>query len=120
MTQEGIAMPPNPAAESSARSFVVTHDADTLAVERITRRIDRVESDFLDTAHGLRVALAMLLAPDALVTRAEVTVRMAASPPDAPPVQQLTLTFEPDAVVIAVGSGDPASAPRIPLPPGAL
>ena len=113
-------MPPNPAAESSARSFVVTHEADKLAVERITRRIDRVESDFLDTAHGLRVALAMLLAPDALVTRAEVTVRMAASPPDAPPVQQLTLTFEPDAVVIAVGSGDPASATRIPLPPGAL
>ena len=113
-------MPPNPQPDSSVRSFVVTRGEDTLVVERISRTGARADSNFLDKARGLRIALGMLLAPDALVTRAEVTVRMAASPPDAPPVQQLTLTFEPDAVVMAVGSGDPAAAPRIPLPPGTL
>jgi alpha-beta hydrolase superfamily lysophospholipase len=105
---------------SAARSFVVTHDANTLVVERITRANDRVHSDFLDEAHGLRIALTMILAPDALVARAEITVRMAASPPDGPPVQQLTLAFEPEVVLISVGADDPASAQRIPLPPGAL
>ena len=108
------------AEESAARSFVVTHDATTLVVERVTRAGDRVDSDFLDNARGLRIALTMVLAPNALVTRAEITVRMAASPPDAQPVQQLTLAFEPDTVVVSPGAGEPASAQRIPVPPGAL
>jgi uncharacterized protein len=108
------------AQEPAARSFIVTHYADALVVERITRAADRVDSDFLDTAQGLRIALTMVLAPDALVTRAEITVRMATSPPDAQPIQQLTLSFERDSVLISVGSGDPASAHRIPVPQGAL
>jgi uncharacterized protein len=108
------------APESAPRSFVVTRGGDTLVVERIARAGDRLDSDFLDKAHGLRISLTMTLAPDALVTRAEVTVRMAASPPDAQPVQQLTLTFEPDSVVISAGSGSPAPAQRIPAPNGVL
>ncbi|HSU95095.1 MAG TPA: hypothetical protein VLI43_15410 [Gemmatimonadaceae bacterium] len=47
------------------RSFVVTREADTLATERVSRAADRVDSDLLDTTQGLRIALTMMLAPDA-------------------------------------------------------
>ena len=105
---------------SAARLFVVAHDANTLAVERIIRAGDRVDSDLLDKAHGLRIALTMMLAPDALVTRAEITVRTASSPPDAPPIQHLTLAFEAENVRISVGADDPESAQRVPVPLGAV
>jgi uncharacterized protein len=103
-----------------ARSFAVTHDADTLVVERISRAGDRVDSDFLDKAQGVRIAMTMVLAPGGLVSRTEIIVRMATAAPDAQPLQHVTLDFEPDTVVITTGSGNSSPAQRVPVPHGTL
>lgn len=102
-----------------ARSFVVTHDADTLVVEHISRAGDRVDSDFLDKSQGLRIAMTMVLAPDSLVKRLVMVVRMAAAAPDAQPLQHVALDFEPDAVVMTTGTGS-AAAQRVPVPQDTL
>ena len=104
----------------TTRAFVVIHDADTLVTERISRSADRVESDFVNSAQGMRIAMTMTLAPDGLVKRAEATVRLASGAPDAPPLQYVTMTFEPDAVLVRTVADDAAPAQRIPLPEGAL
>jgi pimeloyl-ACP methyl ester carboxylesterase len=109
-----------PAQVQTARSFVVTRDADTLAVERINRIADRVESDFQDNTRGLRMAVMMQLAPGGLVTRAEITMRAASAAPDALPLQRVTLAFEPDAVLVTSGASTRAPAQRVPVPEGTL
>jgi uncharacterized protein len=103
-----------------ARSFVVIREADTLATERVSRSADRVDSDFLDTTQGLRIALTMMLAPDALVTRAEIIVRMTAANAGDPPLQGVALTFEPESVTVTTGAGEAAAVHRIPVPRGTL
>jgi alpha-beta hydrolase superfamily lysophospholipase len=106
--------------EPVVRSFVVTHDANTLVAERISRTANGLESEFQDNAQGLRIALSMQLAPDGLVTRAAITVRMAASAADAEPLQRVTLAFERDAVLVTTGAADAAPAQRVPVPEGTL
>jgi alpha-beta hydrolase superfamily lysophospholipase len=108
------------ALESVGRSFVVMHDANTLVAERISRTAGGLDSDFQDNAQGLRIALSMQLAPDGLVTRAAITVRMATSAPDAEPLQRVTLAFQSDAVLVTTGVGDAAPAQRVPVPEGTL
>jgi hypothetical protein len=103
-----------------ARSFVVTRDADTLAIERIERADDRVHSDFVDKSQGLRVALTMVLAPGDLVTRSEILVRMSTAAPDSPPLQHVTLVFEPGTVSVTTRDGNSAPVQHVPVPPGAL
>lgn len=104
----------------AARSFVVTRDADTLAAERISRATDRVDSDFLDKTHGLRIAMVLILAPNALVTRAEITVRMATSAPDAQSLQHVTIVFGADTAHLRMSADEAAPVQRIPIPHGAL
>lgn len=100
-----------------ARSFVVTHGADTLVVEHVTRSADRVDSDFLDKTQGLRIALTMIVAAHSIVTRAEITVRLATAAADAQPLQHVVIDFAPGAVRVSMGA---ASVQSVPVPPGAL
>ncbi|MEP6692443.1 MAG: alpha/beta fold hydrolase [Gemmatimonadaceae bacterium] len=100
----------------STRSFAVTLNADTLAIERLTRTAGRVDADFLDKAQGVRLALAMTLAPGALVSRVEITARMAASATSAPPLQHVVLAFTADTVSISMASGDMPPAQKIGTP----
>jgi len=103
-----------------ARSFVVTRDADTLVIEHIERAGDRVHSDFLDKSQGLRITLTMVLARGDLVTRSEILVRMSTAAPDSPPLQHVTLVFEPGTVSVTAGDANSAPAQHVPVPPGAL
>jgi pimeloyl-ACP methyl ester carboxylesterase len=116
MTDINQATRPDPA----VRSFVVLRDADTLATERISRSARRVDSDLVNSAQGVRITTTMVLAPDGLVKRAEIVVRLATAASDAPPLQHVTLEFEPEAVLLRTDASDAAPAQRIPLPLNAL
>src|SRR4051812_7071079 len=96
--------------DAAARSFVVLLEADTLATERISRSARRVDSDLVNSAQGVRIATTMVLAPDGLVTRAEITVRLATAASDAQPLQHVTLDFELDAVLLRTDTCDAAPA----------
>ena len=105
---------------ATERSFVIMRDAETLVTERLSRSADRVDAELVNSAQGVRIAMTMTLAPDGLVTRTEITVRLATAASDAPPLQYVTMTFEPDAVLLRTAKGDATPAQRIPLAEGAL
>jgi dienelactone hydrolase len=92
MAQSGASTP-------QRATFVVTQAGDTLAVERVTRSSGRVESELTMRGQGAQLQLALVLAPQDLVSSIEIAVRMAGANAGAPPVQAGTLVFRRDSVI---------------------
>jgi len=83
-------------------AFLVRLGDDTVAVERYTRTADRLEGDIVNRAPARIAHYVVMLGPNGLPTRAELTVRR----PDGSPLpnqpQSATVTFGPDTAVSVV------------------
>lgn len=117
-----LVLAPGLAAQRPAEQggFVVLRGADTLAVERFSRGVDRLEGELLDRTIGQRWSYAAQLGPGGLVPTIETAIRTATAAEDAPPWQRATLTFRGDSVIAEIRSGESTQTQRLGSREGAL
>jgi dipeptidyl aminopeptidase/acylaminoacyl peptidase len=97
-------------------TFYLLLNNDTLGIERTVRTEQRVEGDFLDKLHGVRVRYALTLAPDATSPAAETWLYRAGG--DTSSAQHASLRLVGDTMLVEV-AGAP-EAQRIATRAGAL
>ncbi|HEY6195063.1 MAG TPA: alpha/beta hydrolase [Candidatus Eisenbacteria bacterium] len=101
----GFSQPPPARAAETGGAFVMTVNADTIALERFTRSGDQVTGALAFRLTGLRFDYALTLAPGGGVRHMENAVRPASATLAAPPTQSATLDWSADSVIAEVHPG---------------
>jgi uncharacterized protein len=78
---------------------------DTVAIERFSRTRDRLESEVLFKAQGIRFTFAATLRPNASVSRLENDYRPVGADRSAAPMQSAVFTFTADSAIVDVSTG---------------
>lgn len=103
-----------------ATAFLLLRGADTIAVERFTRSADRVDSELLFTAMGMRTTFSFFPRPDATVERLESAYRQAGARRDSPPAQSAVIHFVGDSAIADITTGTRTITQRLGSKTGAL
>lgn len=98
-----------PKAGAQTEMLVLTRGSDTIAVERLRRTPTRLEGELVDRVQKVRWGYAVTLA-EGRVVRMENAIRRADGDPAGPALQEATLRFVRDSVLIEIRS--PGAAVR--------
>ena len=99
-----VASGPSHAADGRG-AFVVTVQADTIALERFEQVGSRITGALVFRPAGLRFDYALEFAPDGSVRRMDNAVRQASAEPSAPPAQSAVLEWRADSVIADITPG---------------
>ena len=97
-------------------TFYMLLNADTLSVEHVARTADRLEGDFVDRLHGIRIRYAAVLSKDRLISSLETWAYRSAT--DSGAQLHATVRVTRDTVVVEAESLGPPR--RIATQPGTL
>jgi uncharacterized protein len=114
-----LAVVPSGLPAQAADMLVLTRGSDTIAVERLRRTATALQGELVDRLQKIRWSYAATLSSDSVV-KLEYAVRRADQDPTGPALQEATLVFVADSVLIEIRSGGTTREQRLGTTRGAV
>lgn len=100
-------------------AFILVVGADTFGVETFSRTPRAITGEIVGRQIG-RLSYTATLAPDALITRWEMSAWLPGAAADAPPVQEADFAFRGDSVIVDISAAGATQTQRFQTEAGAL
>jgi alpha-beta hydrolase superfamily lysophospholipase len=110
----GLVIAPGLVAAQQPSTFIMLMNADTLAVERVTRTASHIDAEFVSPARDLRIRYAATIAADGTMSKLETWTYRSASDTSG---SHATLQAQGDSMIIALADGRTL---RLPARAGAI